>query len=578
MDRTRYRYVDFKGGRILQAREMEALQDIVRGIGVDVDETHIPTAFDLAAVYKEGATFNITANLVLKTVHLQPTDSNKPMLVFVRGRWETLQSGEAPSIALAAGATPNDDQKNLYLNWHLVKRTLSDDALLVDSTTLEATADMGELTLEVSATDTHGPANPDTEFERNTAAIVLLSFVHTSNSLTQDTKDNVNPQALASVQTAGLVKTTTPTPIVVSTDDARMDDARTPSDVSVTDAKVRTPVRQGVGTNLDGTPVYDISPQTDAGGISSAKIVHRPGTQLLSDAVENLKAEAVALDARLDTHEGAHLGQNTTHPFPTAQETGATPVAHQSLGLEAAHGLAASKNAGGFSVTRDKAVAPPTGENAGAFRVKDQDGLLAMLTHDGDVFSKKANILQAMANAAGDGPLGLMSAIATALAAHINKTSHENPHGLALEDLGYVSPDPDNPIDMDAWLAAAKTYTNQKVAELKDYVDLQNHIGVSWAETNIGWMVVSFGTTPRVELAFGVGAIQHGAFLVPPTGFNNCFATASVGQYDCEYDEDNPAHVRAYMIGMQVVAQEWSSKKGMHYGNANVSAVAWRLL
>jgi hypothetical protein len=578
MDRTRYRYVDFKGGRILQAREMEALQDIARGIGVDVDETHIPTAFDLAAVYKEGATFNVTADILLKTVHLQPTDNTKPMLVFVRGRWETLQPGEAPSIALAAGATPAEDQKKIYLNWHLVKRTLSDDALLVDSTTLEATADMGELTLEVSGVNTSAPADPDTEFERNTAEIVLFTFTHISNTLTQDAKDNVNAQALASTQTAGLVSTTTETPIVVSTDDPRMTDSRTPSNLSVTDAKVRTPVRQGVGTNLDGTPVYDISPTTDVGGISSAKIVHRPGTQLLSDAVEGLKAAEVALDDRLDTHEGAHLGLNTTHPFPTAAETGATPAAHQSLGLEAAHGLAASKNAGGFSVTRDKTVAIPTGENLGAFRVKDQDGILGMLTHDGDVFSKKANILQAMADADGDGPMGLMSAIATALVAHINQTSHANPHGLRLEDLGYVSPDPDVPIDMDAWLAAAKTYTNNAIDGLRTEMENFARVQVRGDGTNIGWMILSFGDPIRLEVAVGQGAIGHNDNLQLPAGFNQCFASASLGQVNVEYDEDDPGQIMFYIDGTRVNAAEHSNKKGYHYGNANVSAVAWRIL
>jgi hypothetical protein len=49
MDRSRYRFVNFIGGRILQAREMDKLQDITRG----VDDSNVLTAFDLDAVYRE---------------------------------------------------------------------------------------------------------------------------------------------------------------------------------------------------------------------------------------------------------------------------------------------------------------------------------------------------------------------------------------------------------------------------------------------------------------------------------------------------------------------------------------------
>lgn len=59
MDRSRYRYVNFLGGRILQAREMDKLQDITRG----VDDANTVTAYDLDAVYRDGATLNVNVGI-----------------------------------------------------------------------------------------------------------------------------------------------------------------------------------------------------------------------------------------------------------------------------------------------------------------------------------------------------------------------------------------------------------------------------------------------------------------------------------------------------------------------------------
>ena len=517
MDRSRYRYVNFIGGRILQAREMDELQDITRG----VDDSNYPSVFDLNALYAEGATFNVTAVITpnTKTVTLTAVDGDYPMLVFVRGRWEVLKSGEAPALTLTTGQT------HLYLNWQLTKVTYgavdgdTTDSLLKDVTTSEAAAEMGELRLQVSATDDSLRAvDTNTEFEKNTESIVVFAFTHTSTSLTRNVKNNVVPQALASRQSAGFVTTTTDTTIAVSTDDPRMMDARAPADGSVHDATVRTPLRDGVATNADGTPRYDLT--KDIGGISSAKIVHQHGTQLLSDAVENITSSVVALDAALGAHEGAHLGLDTTHPFPTAGEVGATPQSHQALGLEQAHGLAASKNAGGLTITRDKAVAATAAD--GAVVVKDQDGDLAKLTHDGDVFAKAAAGFIAAAklegadtgSSIGNGPLSTLAAVAKALAAHINKTSHKNPHGLTLGDLGYAAPDvpPGEVVDLDPVLAAAKAYADQQLVAAKAYTDARTHI---WGESYNNWLIIHFY---KFDLAFGSGRVGNGGGFGPPGG------------------------------------------------------------
>ena len=586
MDRSRYRFVSFIGGRILQAREIDKLQDIARG----VDDNHLQTAFDLDALYADGATFNIKAVITpnTKTVTLTPIDDAKPMLVFVRGRWEILKSGEAPAVTLAPGET------HLYLNWQLVKRTLADDNQLQDLTTNEATAEMGELVLAVAKTDDSARAVTTTEFEKNLVPVVLYVFTHTSTSLIQDAKVNVTPQALASEQTAGMVQTTTDNPVVASTDDPRLADDRTPLAGSVTNAAVRTPVRHGTATNADGTPTYDLT--DDAGGIDSAKIIHLPGTQRLSDAVERVKTAVAAVDAALDAHEGEHLGSNTTHPFPTAADVGATPASHEELGLEAAHGLGATKNVGGFTVTRDKNAAAST---SAAFAVKDQDGDLAKLTHDGDVFSKLAQAHTATAlvedgetsNGLGNGPLGLLSSIAKVLAAHVNKTSHKNPHGLTLDDLGYED-DGGNPIDIGAILRQAKAYTDTTaldvLAQAKTYADLVSRVEMRRTDNHAWWLVMSFGmkagsnpTVPAFELAFGLHTLAHGDVIIPPEGFNgaNMLSIASMGSVNYWatagrfttflFDVQEGHRVRACVL------QEGQSPI---YGNANVWAVAWRTL
>jgi hypothetical protein len=555
MDRSRYRFVNFVGGRIMQAREVNALQDIAHG--VDIDDKAAPVTFDLSAIYAEGATFNITPVITpsTTTVTLTKTDNAKPMLVFVRGRWEILASAEAPALTLTT------QQTKVFLNWALVKRDAIADVTLIDTTTQEATAEMGELVLAVSATSDTGAVD-GTEFEKNLADIVLFEFTHGGNTMTLNAKDNVQTQALASPSTAGLVKTTTTNPVVPSTNDARMSDDRAPTNGSVTDAKVHTP-----------------SSGADTTGIGTDKIVHHPDNALLSTVVQGLVSTDAALDARQDAHEGEHLGLGITHPFPTASEVGATPASHAALGLEAGHGLTTSKNTSGFAVTRDKNVAPTAVDPA--FEVKDQDGALAKLTHDGDVYSRLAAAFSAPVIAGlPSGALGLLSKVAEVLAGHATAKgagtrSANNPHGLTLVDLGWTDPDDPPPIS----LQPAYDYTDDAIADLKAYVDLANQINVSWVETNVGWMKVSFGATPRVELAFGLGVLAHGAYLQALAGFSYVFATASMGHVICEYDEDDPAYFDYRMTGSnQVVAHEHSNKKGDHYGEANILAFAWRVV
>src|ERR1017187_193209 len=121
-DSTRYRVVDFIGGRILEAREMLALQNIAEGI----DPTGAILVQDLNALYREGATFNVQALIGSGTtdVVLEKIDIALPMQVFVHGRWETLRSTDAPTVTLAPGQRSEEHTSELQSPMYLVCRLL----------------------------------------------------------------------------------------------------------------------------------------------------------------------------------------------------------------------------------------------------------------------------------------------------------------------------------------------------------------------------------------------------------------------------------------------------------------------
>jgi len=125
--------------------------------------------WDLGAIYKEGATFNVTPMVTGTTVTLTATNSAQPMLVFVRGRWEILQTMKQSGY-LATGQT------NLYLNWQLVIVNNTVDPSLVDSATGEPTAEMGQLVLEVHRGYLYHNLNTALYFQQNSGPIVLFTF------------------------------------------------------------------------------------------------------------------------------------------------------------------------------------------------------------------------------------------------------------------------------------------------------------------------------------------------------------------------------------------------------------------
>ena len=433
-NQARYRYIDWIAERILEASELDRLQQIMQGVAPD---NVTCWAWDLGAIYKEGATFNVTPTVAGTTVTLTATNSSQPMLVFVRGRWEILQTSEATPITLTTGQT------NIYLNWQLVIVNNTVDPSLVDSATGEPTAEMGQLVLQVAAADTSTTAlNTSLYFQQNANPIILFTFAVASGTgvLTVVSSSGVKTQALAAGAQAGLVSLTTSTSSgqALSSDDPSVTNSRNPNPLSVTDAAVRVPVLSGTNTLPIGTGAGQ-----DPGGISTAKLVHVPTSQTGAAVIEAVRAQANATQAAFAAHAPAPLG-NGVHQMPTASQGGAAPASHvgQVLGLSTSHPPEVDADSGGFEVLRDPGAAAAAMDPG--FGILMANVLQSGLLHNGDVYGLLSQGITAYPGAVdGDGAmtttsLGLMSAIARILVGHVNKVSHKNPHGITLADLGLV--------------------------------------------------------------------------------------------------------------------------------------------
>ena len=496
---TRYRVVDFIGGRILESREMMTLQSIASGI----DSAGNIVAQDLNAIYREGATFNVQAVITAgtTTVTLTPINNTLPMQVFVHARWELLLSGDAPPITLATGQT------NLYLNWAINVITSAQDATLVDATTGEPTANMGELDYSVSATDNSGAALGGSQLAKNTSPIILFSFTPSGSTLTPVPIDNVNTPAVATLTASGLVRLTTGTSggLAVANDDPRMTNGRSPSVGTVVDASVRVPVTNG-SSNSDGSSQYDLT--TDPGGISADKIIWQEMKERVSDAMAWLKAQVAALATTITNHIGVALGSAATHPMPTASQVGAAPLSHITLPLGAtgSHPPVLNQDSGGFQVNETTATTTP---NDPAYAVNLKGTLVAALTHQGDLITTLLNSLVAAPGGSPlnfTGPLSGLFSVAEVLTDHVNQTSGAtNPHGLTLGGLGGTA----------LSISTTTTTTNGGTT--------YGSPGIGGKGATMTWLILRFAPngTDAIEVAFGAGLARHGGMIpLPNTNFD----------------------------------------------------------
>lgn len=597
IDRTRYRQLDFIGARILQARELNWLQEMDQGVAVNDNETSV--SGQLQAQFRQGAMYNVKVSISGLVVTLSATDVTKPMMIFVRDRWEIFPSNNDDVTDITGTYAGNhtitlgNTSTKVFLNWELKIRTgglTGDDVSLTDATTNEAVASAGELILHISNVDTSGVSLSGSQLAKNTSPIALLTFTNTGSALTLVPTDNVLTAAKASSTTSGFVQATTNTPIVVSTDDPRMTNARGAADGSVHDASVRTPLPTG-GTNADGTPTFSII--ADIGGISAAKIVYQAGTQLVSDFIGWIKVQFNNLLTRYNSHETAVLGLANTHPFPTAAQVGATPISHvgQPLNLVTSHPAVCNQDSGGMRVNRS---GPGGAADDPAFGVFVSGNPIVSVNHNGDVFSTKSGAFTASPGGSlASGALSHLGLIAQVLTQHVNQISHANPHGLTAGDIGaatvgYVDSSVANAI------ATSEAYTDTTTKIILRTTTNRtglNHgadpTGLMPYGVNVSFMnysIFRFGLHFEMAIGYGAHFDQETVLLPEPSGWSTAQAlvTASGRWVRCHYDQDIPAVIAAYWTQATniITVREHASGHTPNTNDcwANVFAVFYRFI
>jgi hypothetical protein len=294
VDTTKYRQVQFQGGRILQAREVSQVQN-------NAGDQPSKGSFVLGALYSQGATLNvlpvITNGSGSATITLQAKTALQPTLVFVNNRFEQIPAGVSMTVAQGA----ENASFACYVNWVLWRVTATGDRgsltdpTLVDATTGETVAEMGQLQIYCGADDSGPvPAPTGTSYTilaRNTAPILMFAFQWKSGLLTYVSATSAVPGAAANAKQYGLVTTTTDNSIVASTDDARLANTRIPTDLSVktqhVSALVNGPTPSLVTwANENGAQQSASFPNaTTTGGVTSDKLYYPTWQVSLSDAI-----------------------------------------------------------------------------------------------------------------------------------------------------------------------------------------------------------------------------------------------------------------------------------------------------
>lgn len=201
-----YRFIDFIGGNILDASNVTLLQTELNRLGIQ----------GLGQLYAQGALLNAVFNVTGTTITFTKANSAYDVFALVNGQFEDL--GATISIA---GTQPTTGSSNpLFLNWSWDIKTSSDDPTFIDGITGEPTIQTGQLSIQVSWTDTSGVSlNPSIQFGKNTAPIILANFDMSSPGTVVPTYINGTfPYGWGTSTQAGIVRLSTSAVWVASTD------------------------------------------------------------------------------------------------------------------------------------------------------------------------------------------------------------------------------------------------------------------------------------------------------------------------------------------------------------------------
>lgn len=353
LNRSLFRRIKYIAGRILQANELEVLQNLERNA----------SQRGMGSLYRPGATLNTSVQITGNQVALTPKVQSQPMMVFINGTFESFTAGAFSFTTKSPGT-----RDFLYLNYTVWRVTQDGsqgatiaDATLTDSQTGESVAEMGQLEITISQSSTHGAVDASQMLDRNTTPIILFAFewqqggVLTQMGPTTGSTSVTNPitaaveridpvlaQAMADEKTAGfvLLSASGSNGVAVATTDPRLLSARDPNDNSIYTGKVKAPDASTasvvtypgisgaatVSASLAGVQILDTN-----GGINADRIFLSRFSTKLSDSfslawdlIVSLLSTARSHNTRLNNlegvsggstgHAGGNLGLVNTHP------------------------------------------------------------------------------------------------------------------------------------------------------------------------------------------------------------------------------------------------------------------------
>lgn len=347
-----YRQIEFVAGRILQAREVQSVQSL---IGDEPAEN----TYQFGALFPQGMPLNITPTISMSggvaTVTLTATNSHQPMLVYVNNRFERVDTSGPVTVTYSSAA--NGTVVTLYANWVLWRVTYNgdrgsiQDATLVDSDTQEAVGELGQLALYFGPDYSASVPNPTgtsyTIFNQNTTPLPMFTFTWQNSVLVWTGTTTCQPGALATLQRAGLVTTTTANTQVVSTDDPRNTNARIPVTASVNSQSVSSPVATGGSAGLaytdqngvvQGYTAPAVTTNDNSGGIDANRVWYASWRTTLDNClgfigaqISNMWGVLLAYGQRLTALENKPTVDYSWHIGTPLGRVGPLKTSHQPI-------------------------------------------------------------------------------------------------------------------------------------------------------------------------------------------------------------------------------------------------------
>jgi hypothetical protein len=575
IDISKYRRAEFVGARILQARELNQMNDLAGDVPAG-------GKYDLGAVFVTGGLLNVQVQVSGNTVSLLPINPAEPMLVYLNGAFEVFTAGPISFTPKAAGTFDNIFCNYVY--WRVTfdgaNSTLRDTSL-IDAITGQPTAEMAQVQVTFGADD-HGAIDTVKMFDRNTVALpsVVLQWTG-AGTLAFYGMYGYRDFAYAGPTHPGVVTTSTSLSKVVSDDDARLSNSRLPADTSVNTQKVIPDTPTGSQTTItftnqngqnDSTAIATVQTTDTSGGINAKRLFYETfaisvhdmlnltwskllnAYAVLRDLTTRVHTLEVKPDIDLTFHVGHNLGEANSHPPVVDNAT----AANQWKGYEVR--VATQLNTDyAFLVRTSNGTLLSGLDHSGNFQYLNPTFAPQLVHADQGIdFRTFFNLALMSGNFFANPVLGMQGDVTGATNGSVVTRLQGKPVSSAPPAIGDILQ-----FDGSSW------QTGQPVTPTAQTI-----------QTTYGyWTIFRFAPNKQqgLEIAVGYGAAPHGAALELPAGFNTSsfFPMVSPRSYT---DTGHPAHgVQLCALNNLVVQMSYNDGEGhTWYGVANWFAIAWR--